>query len=265
MKKKYIKEQYKQLSADAKLLLSAKGARLSLIAAFVFVTASAGAGLIMSYLIINILDYLEFTVTAPFAYSVIGGVWFLLIPPAWGGMRSVASAVCDGREVSLSEIFIAFSSAERIVSAYLGAFFNLLRYAVSVFLFIMPNIVQIAFKLDPDAGYIDIIMYPVAAVSFALTLLWLVFSGRISRLSFFVWSRKMNVFRAFGASVGKKHYVKVFVGEDWLNLLLSAITCFTYFIYQAGPLFALKYELYFRREDEYINKLVKSRKDGQKQ
>ncbi len=269
MKKKeklYIKDQSRRLSQEASAVLSSKGARISLIASFIFIAAALGIGVITSYLIINSLMYMGIDLSDPAAYAVMAGSVFVFLPPALGGMRGIASAVCNGREVSLSEIFIAFSSAERLMSAYIGALITAIRYAIAVLLFLAPDIIEILFRLESEDGKIAPILFPIAAGGIVLAALWLLLTRRLSRLTYFIWSEKLNVFRALGRSLGRRYAVIPITGEDFLNLFLSVVTCFTYFVYQAGPLMAVKAELHFRRENEYIKELkfIKSRKDGQK-
>ncbi len=265
-KKAYLREQRKLLARDAKVLLSEKGSRLALIASFIFIAATAGAGIIASYLILNILEYIGIPLTDPVAFAVMAGCVFILTPPAVGGMRCIACAVCDGREVSLSEIFIVFSSFGRLMTSYIGAFFTCLRYGVAVAIFMIPEIAESVFKLGGEDGGIAPILYPIAAASAVLALLWLILTNRLSRLPHYIWSRKYNAFRALGASIGKKRVRRLLSGGDILNLLISFVTCFTYFIFHAGPLMAVETELHSRREKTYIKeiKLVKTRKDGRK-
>ncbi|MGM9643359.1 MAG: hypothetical protein ACI3XI_09140, partial [Eubacteriales bacterium] len=264
--KKEFKIKSNALARDAKQILTQKGSRAAMIAAFVFIAAAFGTGLIAAYLTANLLVYFGVEPSDPGLLAIIAAFIFALTPPAVGGMRHVASAVCDGREVSLSEIFIAFSSFERLLSSYLCALLTCLRWGVIVALIYSPDIIDAAFGLEAPNGEPSRFMFPAIVLAFALAVLCIMLTRKLSRVSHFVWSGKMSFFRALGESVKRKHLSRLLTGDDLLGALISLATCFTYFLFAAGPLYAVKYELYSRREQELIDeiKIVKSRKDGQK-
>lgn len=239
---------------DAKTIISAKGARLWLVAAFVFITASAGVGLIASYLLLNLLDYFKILVSNDSAYAVMFVFVFFFAAPAFSGMRHITAAVCDGREVSPSELFIAFSSFERFCSAYLGTFAVFMRYAVAVLIIYVPDIAaDMIFQGSDD---LPVYFYAIAFISVLIAICaWLFLTRKISRLFYFLWSRKMSFFKALAATIKHKYIFRRISSSNFLNILLSVATCFILFILHAGPLFAIESELSMRRQENYIENL----------
>ncbi len=107
------------LSSEVNLLLARSRSRASLVIAYVFTVSMAGLGLIISYLLLNVLEYCSVKITDAIGYPVMFVFVFLFAPPAFASVRSTASAICDGREVSLPEIFAAFSSFKSFLLSYL--------------------------------------------------------------------------------------------------------------------------------------------------
>lgn len=258
--KSEIKNINAETAREAKNLLSREGSRLSLVAAFVYITASAGAGLIASYLPFYLLDYFSVNLSDLAEYAIMFASSFFFAAPALAGMRHVAAALCDGREVSLGEMFVAFSSFERFCAAYLSALALFLRYAVAAFILYSPEIVEdmIFGSSEEIPGY----FYAAAlAIVLILAVAWLILTRRLTRIFYFLWSRKMTFFKALGAAFKQRYIPAGVFTANLLNILLSAAACFTFYIYHAGPLFAIESELSMRRQDKIYEK---SRKDGQK-
>ena len=79
----------------------------------------AGLGLILSYLLLNVLEYCSVKITDPIGFLVMFIFVYLFAPPAFAGVRNTASAICDGRAVSLADVFYAFTSFKRWGASYL--------------------------------------------------------------------------------------------------------------------------------------------------
>ena len=107
------------LSAEVASVLSRNNAKASLVIAQVFTVSMAGAGLICSYLLLNVLDYFSVKLSDPIAVLVTLAFIYIFVPPAFASVRSAASALCDGREVSFSEIFGVFASFKSVALSYL--------------------------------------------------------------------------------------------------------------------------------------------------
>ncbi len=113
------KELLQNLSSEVNSLLMRNKARASLVIAHVFTLSMAGLGLIISYLLLNILEYLSVQISDLIGYLVMFAFVYLFAAPAFASVRNTASAICDGREVSMPEIFSVFSSFKRFVMSYL--------------------------------------------------------------------------------------------------------------------------------------------------
>lgn len=256
-----FKKMNREISAEAQDVLSRKGARLSLSAAFVFIVATLGAGIIMSYLLLNILDYFSVKITNPIALIITVSFAILFATPAIAGMRRTAAALCDGREASVAEIFIAFSSAGRLFSAYLEMLCYIIRYSAILLILFMPDVLQKIFGEElppyalPIAGVICIVIF----------FCWYILTAKIARLSHFLWGKNMTFFAALRESFKGILISRGFTLQRFIDVLLSAATCLIYFIFAAGPKFAIQKELVIRNQSKYINELEfeKSRKDGQ--
>ena len=107
------------LSSKVNSLLARNNVRASLIIAYVFTVSMAGLGLIISYLLLNTLEYCSVKITDTIGYLVMFVFVFLFTPPAFASVRITASAICDGREVSLPEIFAVFSNFKSFLRSYL--------------------------------------------------------------------------------------------------------------------------------------------------
>ncbi len=258
------KEMNRVLYAEAKSILSQKGARISLVAAFVFITASAGAGLVASYLLLNFLEYFALPISDIAAYAIMVCIIYLFSAPALAGMRSVCAVLCGGREADISELFVAFSSFERFFAAYFGALLIFLKYVIAILLLLVPDLVEYFFFRGAED--VPLYIYAIALASLITAIAWLILTSRLSRLFHYLWSRRMPVFKAIGAAYLGKYIPRGISSSDLLNIFLSVITCFTYFIFHAGPVLVIESELSALRQDKYINQLntEKSRKDGQK-
>lgn len=263
---KKLKLKRKELASEAKQILTQKGARAAMVASFVFITATIGTGLIVSYLAAALFQYFGVEISNPIFFAFVAVCVFALTPPAVGGMRHVAATVCDGREVELPEIFIAFSSFERLLSSYLCAILPCLRWGVAVALIYSPDFICDVFDIGGTNGESSPYMLPLILLALALTVLWLMFTLKFSRVSHFVWSGKMSFPCAVRESLKRKRLSLAPTGDDLLGALISFSTCFTYYIFAAGPFYAVKRELYCRREEQLIEEfiIVKQRKDGQK-
>ncbi len=263
---KEFKNKINDLASDAKQMLTAKGARMSMTAAFAVAFCCAGVGFIAALFIVNLLMYCGAVIPDPAVYAILAAVLYLFLAPAVAAIRNNAAAVCDGRETDPSELFIAFASLKNIASAYLGALIGALRFAVAILLFFVPDIVEIVFKLKSEDGASSPILIPIGIASIAASVIWIFVTGRMYRVSHYIWSKKMSPARALGASLKTRHVSRPLTGDDWLGALISFSTCFTYYIFAAGPLYAVKYELYCRREEQLIEetKIIKPRKEGQR-
>lgn len=243
-----------ETAREAKAILSRKNARLSLVAAFVYITASAGAGLVASYLLLNFLEYFKVALNDFAAYAIMFAFAFFFAAPAFAGMRYVVSAICDGREVSLGEMFIAFSSFERFCAAYLGSLMLILRYAVAAIILYSPEFIED--MIFASADEIPVYFYPLALIVVLLAAIgWLVLTRRSRRIFYFLCSRKMSFSKALAATAKQKYISRGLTPSAILNILLSAATCFILFIFHAGPLFAIESELSMRRQEKYISNL----------
>ncbi len=263
--KKQINAEYRKLNSDisaqANISLSGKGARAILFAAFVFIFASAGTAVILFYLLVNIIDYMGFVLLNEAILPLLSGMILLFSAPAIAGMRSAASSVADGREASLPELFIAFSTLERALSTYFGVSFIFLKYILFVPIFLFADVAFEIFGEDIPV-YASLAVYLVWA---ALFWGWFILLRRSASLFHYLWGEKLPFFKALRASFKNHLRVRPMSGEDMLSVLISVFTCFVYYIFHAGPLFAVKAELYARKEKELkINYFVKIRKDGQK-
>lgn len=179
----------KDINAEVSLILSRNNAKASLAVAYVFTVSMAGVGLICSYLLLNVLDYCTVEFTDFIGLLVSLAFIFLFSAPAFASVRNTASAVCDGREVTLPEIFAVFTSFKKIVLSYLP-------------------------------------------------------------IRIFSWFPKCRKGKRFwidliGASRARMRYssIKEFV----VNILLSVVTCFIYYILVAGPRAAVRRELITRK------------------
>lgn len=253
-----------EIALESKRILSQRGARISLVGAFVYIAASVGTGLVVSYLSLNCLEYLGITISDSAAYAVMALFSCLFSAPAFAGMRSLCSAVCDGRETSFSELFISFSSFERFAAAYLGMLVTVLKYGIAVLILLLPEAVEtLIFTEDEN---IPFYFYAITCLLvLVLVLAWFVLTAKLSRLFYYLHSKKMPFLKALRASYSGMYIVRGWSAFDMLNLLLSVATCFTFFIIQAGPHFAVEAEISMRLQDKYIKELnnEKSRKDGQ--
>lgn len=111
--------QLNDLSAEVTSVLSRNNAKAALVIAHVFTISMAGCGLITSYLLLNVLDYFSVRFSDPISFLVTIAFIYLFAAPAFASVRSAAGAVCDGREVSLVEIFGVFSSFKCVFLSYL--------------------------------------------------------------------------------------------------------------------------------------------------
>lgn len=239
---------------DAKTLLSQKGARLSLVAAFVYITASSGTGLVASYLLLNFLEYFEVPISNFSAYALMFTFAFFFAAPSFAGARHISSAICDGREVSLGELFVSFSSFERFCATYLGALTIFLRYAIAVFIICSPEFIEDMIFASPDE--IPAYFYPLALIVVLLAAIgWLMLTSRLRHIFYYLFSRKMSFFKALSATVKQKFTSRGMFAENILNFVLSLTTCFILCILNAGPLFMLESELSMRRQEKYIEQL----------
>ena len=249
-----IRKMNAEAARDAKALLSQKGARLSLVAAFVYITATAGAGLVASYMLLNFLDYYRIIFSDFAAYAFMFSFAFFFAVPSFAGARHISSAICDGREVSLGELFVAFSSFERFCAAYLGALALFLRYAVAAFIIYSPEFIED--MIFTSADEIPTYFYPLALIVVLLAAIgWLMLTRRLRRIFYFIFSRKMGFLKALSAAVKQKFISRGMFSANILNLFLSFATCFILFILHAGPLFTLESELSMRRQEKYIEQL----------
>ena len=107
------------LASETNECLARKGARASLIAAYVFFIGMAGTGLIVSYLFLNLLDYWGVSFSDQAALAVMLLFIYLFGAPAFSGVRHTASAVCDGREATLPEIIAVFGDIKAFGMSYL--------------------------------------------------------------------------------------------------------------------------------------------------
>lgn len=254
-----------EISREANMIFSQKGTRMTMISAFVYIIASAGTGLVISYLLLNFLDYFSVTVSDPLAFAVMAILMCTFSAPAIAGMRTICAALCDGRETSLSELFISFSSLERFSAAYLGMLVGFLRYGSIVFLFWLPSIIgRRIFGENENPPFYYIILS--SLILLIVLIAWFVFTVKLSRLFYYLHSRRMKFFDALRAAYKGKYIVRAESASDILNLFLSFATCFTFFIIHAGPLFAIKAEISVRWQNKYFAQLnnEKLRKDGQK-
>ena len=108
-----------RLASETNECLARKGARTSLIAAYVFFIGMAGTGLIVSYLFLNLLDYWGVRFSDQVAMLVMFVFVYLFGAPAFSGVRHTARAVCDGREATLPEIFAVFGDLKAFGKSYL--------------------------------------------------------------------------------------------------------------------------------------------------
>lgn len=113
------KELLRRLATETDECLARNGARPSLVAAYVFVIGMAGTGLIVSYLLLNLLDYFGVSFSDQAALAVMLVFMYLFAAPAFSGVRHTARAVCDGREVTLPELFAVFSDVKSVLRSYL--------------------------------------------------------------------------------------------------------------------------------------------------
>ncbi len=183
-----------KLSSEVSLILKNK-ARGALVIAFVFTLSMAGLGLIISYLLLNILEYLSVKISDFIGYLVMLPLIYLFAAPAFASVRNTASAVCDGREVSMPEIFSVFSSFKSFVKSYIP---------IRIFSW-MPR-----FNKGLGRGYFSNLR---AAIK-----LRMMYSDLLK-------------------------YV--------LDILLSFVTCFIYYILVAGPRAAVRRELMIRKIKYY--------------
>ena len=196
MKKRKIKvtnrsDALNDLSAEVSSALARNNARSALIIAYVFTVSMAGLGLIVSYLLLNALEYCSIEITDFWGFFTMLVSVYLFAAPAFSSVRNTASAICDGREISLPEIFTPFTSFKSWGLSYLPIrFFSWI-----------PK-----YKKGQGRAYFKVLS---AAIKARMQLL--------------------NIFRFD------------------LDVLLSIVTCFMYFILAAGPRSAVRRELILRK------------------
>jgi hypothetical protein len=107
------------LSAEVSSVLARNNARSALIVAYVFTVSMAGLGLILSYLLLNVIEYCSVEITDFWGFFAMLVSVYLFAAPAFTSVRNTASAICDGREVTLPEIFTVFTSFKSWSLSYL--------------------------------------------------------------------------------------------------------------------------------------------------
>ncbi len=101
---------FNDLSAEVGSTLARNNARAALIVAYVFTSSMAGLGLILSYLLLNVLEYCSVEIKDFWGFFAMFVSVYLFAAPAFTSVRNTASAICEGREVTLPEIFAVFTS-----------------------------------------------------------------------------------------------------------------------------------------------------------
>jgi hypothetical protein len=113
----------KGIASEVDWLIVRNNARASLIVSYVFTVSMAGLGLIFSYLLLNVLEYCSVKINDFWGLFTMLGFLYLFAAPAFASVRNTASAICDGREVSLPEIFTTFTSFKNWGLSYLPLIF----------------------------------------------------------------------------------------------------------------------------------------------
>lgn len=179
------------LEAEVGSVLARNNARSALIVAYVFTASMAGLGLILSYLLLNVIEFCSVEIKDFWGFFAMFVSVYLFAAPAFTSVRNAASALCDGREATLPESFSVFTSFKGWGLSYLPI----------KFLSWLPK-----YQKGQGKAY----WHPL-------------FAAVKARMQY------LNILRFF------------------IDLLLSFVTCFIYFIIVAGPRAAVRRELILRK------------------